>query len=109
MVDEVVLAGLDALRRGEIDAISLANCLDLFPSTGEADESRVKLGKISLEHGRCVARRITGDEDGSQGFRLRGLDDVNHHGHLVEFFRTDVWAVGEAEVYLSPSHQQNHG
>lgn len=101
VVDEVVLAGLDVLGRAEVDAVLLAQRLDLVVGSGQADEPGVELGQVLLQGRWVVARRVAGDEDGEEGrVGVLGLDNVEHLGHLVELFGADVGAAGEAEVDL---------
>lgn len=47
----------------------------------------------------CVSCRIAGDEHGvDDGFAILGVDPFDNLAHLVELLRTDIWAVGEAEI-----------
>lgn len=101
VVDEVVLAGLDVLGRAEVDAVLLAQRLDLVVGSGQADEPGVELGQVLLQGCWVVARGVAGDEDGEEGrVGVLGFDNVEHLGHLVELFGADVGAAGEAEVDL---------
>ncbi len=100
VINEVILAGLDIRRRGEVHAIRLAHGLDLLPGPREADQCGVELSEVGFHHRGRVARRVTGDEDGAQGLGRSRFDEVDHVRHFVEFFGADVRAVGEAEVDL---------
>ncbi len=101
VVDQVVLlVGLDVLRRREVDPVLLADVLDLLPGAGQPDEGGVELHQVRLEHAGGVARRVAGDEYGSERVRGSGLDYVDRFRHLVELVWADVRAVGEAEVDL---------
>lgn len=101
VVHEVILARLDILRRAEVDAVLLAQRLDLVVCAGQADELGVELDQVLLKSLGVVACGVAGDEDREEGV-LGGLflDEVEHAGHLVEFFGADVGAAGEAEVDL---------
>jgi hypothetical protein len=103
VVDEVVLALLDALGGREVHPIFLAHLFDLVPGARETNEVGVELGEIGSQHGRRVTRGVAGDEDGQQrrgGGRGRGAHDIDHAGHLIELFGADIRAVREAEIDL---------
>lgn len=104
MIDQVILALLDILGRGEVHAVFLADVLDLVPGAGEAYDRRVELGQVFGEHAGRVARWVAGDEDGEErweggglgiggGEERRGVDEVDHGGHFVEFLGADIWTV----------------
>ena len=77
----------------------------------------MKLFQVAFQHRRCISGWIAGYEDGeersSAGGRVDegesadailrgGGNEVDHVGHFVKFFGTDVGAVGEAEIDLEP-------
>ena len=106
MIHQIIHPRLDPLRRTEIHPIQLTDCLDLLPRARQADHVRMELFQIGLEHRRCVSCRITRYEEGEEG-RVLGIaggqslvDEIEHAGHLVEFFGADVRTVREAEVDL---------
>lgn len=127
VIDQVILPGLDPLRRAEIDPVLLAHVLDLLPTARDADDARVELGEVVFQHQRGVAGRVAGDEEGQHGggalgrggsarakggrgnaeFGGRGVDEVDDPGELVEFFRADVRAVGETEVDLEGVEEEH--
>lgn len=100
VVDEVVLAGLDVLGGAEVDAVRLADGLDLVVRARQAHEARVELGEVRLQHPGVVARRVARDEDRHHAPRVLRLHRVEHPRHLVQLLRADVRAVREAEVDL---------
>ena len=106
MIDQVVHPRLHALRRAEVHAVHLAHRLDLLPRARQPDHAGVELLEVGFEDRGGIASGIAGDEDGEErrvGGRARwerNEDEVQHLGHFVELFRTDVGAVGEAEVDL---------
>ena len=106
MIHQIIHPRLDPLRRTEIHPIQLADRLDLLPRARQADHVRMELFQIGLEHRRRVSCRITRYEEGEEG-RVLGIaggqslvDEIEHAGHLVEFFGADVGTVREAEVDL---------
>lgn len=101
MINQIILAGLDTRRRTKVDPIRLARILDLVVLARQADEVRMELCEIVLEHFGRVARGIACDHEGEQDFAALLGDFVVHEGHFVEFVRADVRAVGEAEVDLN--------
>lgn len=106
MIDQVILALLHTLGGREIDPVFLAHVFDLLPCAREADEARMEFRQVGSEHGGSVAGGIAGYEDREERRRRdfdgwRGADEVDHLGHFVEFFGTDIWTVGEAEIYLN--------
>ena len=109
MIHQVVLALLDPLRRTKVHSILLTNIFDLFPGSCEADYRGMEFREVGLQDARCVSCWVAGYEEredgrergrGLGGEEGRGVYEVNHLGHFVELFGTDVWAVGEAEIYL---------
>lgn len=103
VIHEIVLARLHALRGREVHAVCLAHILDLLPGAREPDEVGVEFGEVGAQHGGCVAGRVAGYEDGQQRrstTRDSGAHDVDGASHLVKLFGADIWAVGEAEIYL---------
>ena len=102
VVDQVVLlAGLQILRRGEVDPVDLACVFDLLPGARQALDLGVELGQVGFEDGGRVAGGIDGDEERFEGVGGAGVEDVDCGGEFVEFVGADVGAVGEAEVDLS--------
>lgn len=73
---------------------------DLVPGPRQALDGRVKFRQVAAQYARAVARWVHGDEDGADGVRGAGLDDVNGGRQFVEFVGTYIGAVGEAEVDL---------
>lgn len=115
MIHQVIHPGLHPLRRAEIYPICFAYILHTLPRPRQPHNTRMELRKVGFQHGRCIPRRITRDEDGEErllgrvnvdegkpgdGVAFRGGDEVDHFGHFVEFFGADVRAVGEAKVDL---------
>ena len=47
-----------------------------------------------------VPSRVASDEHRAQNISATLLDKVDHDGHFVQFFRTYVRAVREAEIHL---------
>lgn len=62
----------------------------------------MEFGEVGGEDGGRVTGWVACYEDWEEGGSRggRGVDDVDHLGHFVEFFGTDVWAVTESEIYL---------
>ena len=109
MIDEIIHSRLDALRRAKVNPIGLAHRFDLFPCTGQADDTIVEFFEVGLEHRGGVARGVAGYEEREQGSKVRGrrgassgrsADEVNHLSHFVEFFWAYVGAVSETEIDL---------
>jgi hypothetical protein len=100
MIHQVILAGLDSLRRAEIYSVCFTDCFYLFPGPGQSYERGVEFRKVGFHDCWGIAGRIARYENGTQHPGVRFLDEVDHVGHFVEFFGADVWAVGEAEVDL---------
>ena len=73
MIHQIIHPRLHSLGRTKIDAIRLTHIFDLLPGARQADNARVELGEVALQHGRGVAGGIAGDEDGEEwGFLGRG-------------------------------------
>jgi len=110
MIHQVVLTLLHVLRCRKINSVFLAYVLNLLPGTSETDNGRVELREVFGKNTRGIARWITCYEDGEEGWqgrrgfgrgeKGRGVDKVDHLGHFVQFFRADVWTMGESEVDL---------
>ena len=63
MINQVILALLDARRRTEIYSVFLAYVFDLFPRPGQPDDRGVEFGEVGREHGGGVAGGVAGYED----------------------------------------------
>lgn len=100
VVHQIVLSWLDVLRCAEVDAVLLAERLDLVVRAGQTDELLMELAQVILESLGCVTGGIAGDEDGKKCTRGLFFDDIQHGSHLVEFFGADIRASSEPEVYL---------
>lgn len=98
VIHQVVLARLDIRRRGEINSVRLASLLHLLILSRQPQHIIVELLQIALHDFWRVPRGIACDEHGQHGVPVLLLDVVNHAGHLVQLFRADVRAVGEAEI-----------
>lgn len=100
VVYQIVLTRSHVLGRAKVHSVRLAHVLDLVVCARQADEGGVEFGQVLLQHLGGVAFRVTGDEDGQDGAGALGLDQIKHAGHLVEFLRADIGAMGEAKVNL---------
>ena len=103
MIDQIILTRFYILRCTKVDPILLANMLNLLISTRQAHNPGVELLQVSAEDLGGISGRIAGDENRLEDFialSLR-LDTLNDGSHFVKLVRTDIRAVGEAEVDLS--------
>ena len=106
MIDQIVHPGFHPLGRTKIDPVQFANGFDLLPRAREPDHCGMEFLEVRFENRGCVASWVAGYEEREEGERRgwgRGKgrgDEVDHRGHFVELFRTNVGAVGEAKVDL---------
>lgn len=100
VVDQVILSGLDVLRRAEVDAERLAHRLDIFVRPRQANELGVELGQVALDHAGRVTCWVARYEDGQNRPRALLVDEIHNAGHLVKLFGAYIWAMCEAEVDL---------
>lgn len=102
VVNQVILAGLHISRRAEVHPILLAQILDLVICSRQANKLGVELGEVALERRGVVAGRIARHKDGQKlVVGDLGIDNVQHAGHLVEFFGADVGAASESKIDLA--------
>lgn len=109
VIDKIILARLHILRRAEVDAVFLADVLDLLVRARQTDDIRMELAQVLAQHLGRVAGRVAGDENRShhRGTASRLFDIVDDGGHLVKLIGADIRTVGEAKVNLSEvNHKQ---
>jgi hypothetical protein len=97
----ILLVRFHIPRCRKVNPVLFAGVLGLVPGTGESDEGGVDLGEVGAQYRGSVACGVAGDEDGAEGVRGFGLNDIDGRGHFVKFVRVDVRVVGEAKVDLS--------
>lgn len=100
VINQVVLARLDVLGGAEVHAIRFTCILDLLVGACQADEVRMELCQVFLEHLGVVACRIACDHDGEDDVSAFGDDFVVHESHFVELVGADVGTVSETKVDL---------
>ena len=98
MINQIILAGLDILRRRKVHSVRLAHALDRVIRPRQTQNVLVKVCQVVLRNLGRVPRRVASDEDRPHDSPMRRLDLVNHASHFVQLFGTDVRTVGEAKV-----------
>src|SRR5436305_1173672 len=80
-----------------IRAVGVSRLLDRGRIAGQPDETRMERRHVALQVLRRIALRVDRDED-----RLHSLtgrpQPVHRQSHLLQVSRTDVRAIGEAEI-----------
>lgn len=109
VVHQIVLSWLDVLGCAEVDAVLLAERLDLIIRAGQTNELLMEFTQVILKSLWGITGRIAGDEDGKKCTRCLFFDNIQHGGHLVEFFGADIRASSESEVHLiRVNHKHDH-
>lgn len=100
VIHQVILPRLHIRRGREVHPVRLAHILDLLPCAGHAQNIRMELCQIPSDNLRRISRRIARDEHIlHDACAVLLFDLINHAGHLVQLFRADIRAVGEAKVH----------
>lgn len=100
VVHQVVLSGLNVLRCAEVDAVLLAEVLNLIVCTSQANKLVVELAEVFLERLWCITSRVAGNEDGEKCAGGLLFHNVQHGRHLIELFGADIGASGKAKIDL---------
>jgi len=100
MIHQIILPRFHIRRRRKIYPISLAGRLDLPPRARQAYQIGMEFLQVFLRHRRRISCRVASYEDRSHDVAAGFFDEVDHLGHLVEFFGADVGTVCKSKIDL---------
>ena len=100
MIHQIILTWLHIWWCREIYPVFLTYWFGIFVRSTQAYYVWMELFEVLPDYRWRVPSRVASDKHRAQNISATLLDKVDHDGHFVQFFRTYVRAVREAEIHL---------